>query len=173
MPSVSTIEEPSHIRNDTTNEPSTDATEPAQPVVHSAETLTDLKSRRTCERDRKLARKRLIRNAKLNAQAPWAYSLARPAQDPLRDEYGNIRSARQHMTMHVKGGWHVQLDDDAAAPAESPGEDERNALGEGGDRTMRIEVPLAEVLKPGKPRRRAGSGTCCEGVPTESALTVR
>ena len=69
-----------------------------------------------------------------------------------------LRYVRPHMTMHVRGGWQVQLEDDGAAVPE-----ETDWVAEVENKPPATEVALADILKPGKPAKTRHKGRCFSG----------
>jgi hypothetical protein len=70
-----------------------------------------------------------------------------------------VRWKRPHMTMRVKGGWDVRLEDDGEV---ATAEDKEQDMDGGAVLTRRMprEVPLAEMVKPGKARKLRLTSMC-------------
>lgn len=126
------------------------ATEPNQ-HVHSPDALVELKSARGFEHARKMTRKASALAEKKALKDPLVYwDLL------LHKDYRDTRSVRPHMTMHVRGGWQLQLDDDGRSALE----EETDWVAEVDDAPAAREVPLVDLLKPAKRRKTRRHREC-------------
>ena len=119
--------------------------------VANAEKVVDLKNRRDFEYTRKMIRKSSEWKAKHGLKEPM----------PFSRWYKNwcdadVRNVRSHMTMHVRGGWQVRLEDDGVAEVE-----ETDWVAEVEEKPARKEVALIDIARPAKPRRRHQRGMYC------------
>ncbi|KIP02173.1 hypothetical protein PHLGIDRAFT_306754 [Phlebiopsis gigantea 11061_1 CR5-6] len=88
----------------------------AAPEVHSAEALSDLKLKRDAKRHRKMTRKGSewrTKDAMKDPEVHWHWV--------FRSHQEEVRNIRPHMTMHVKGGWQLKLEDGGAGEEEQTG----------------------------------------------------
>ena len=63
------------------------------------------------------------------------------------------RHVRPHMTMHVRGGWQLRLDDDGR-----PVPEETDWVADAESAPVRKEVALVDIAKPAKPRKHRKKG---------------
>lgn len=127
--------------------PTTPAPQPAFPTY--ADEPTFLKSLRDFEVDRKVTRKATL----------WEVKKAQKGRTQVlfctRNPSAGKAPSRLNMTMRVKGGWDVQLEDAGVADALAG---ETDWIAEVEHRPAVREVSLEDLLRPGKPRK-ARKGT--------------
>lgn len=131
-----------------------DAPDLIPPEVHSTEALMDLKELRDVGRHRKIALKGNHWQHKASMKDPmvfWDCAL----WEGRRDRGGEFRYIRPHMTMHVKGGWQVRIDDNGHYL-----EDETDWIAEVERKPLRTEVAMTDLLKSAKQRKTRKKGQC-------------
>jgi hypothetical protein len=130
------------------------------PNIHSPDAVSDLKSLHEAERSRKMYRKSSVWKDKQMWKDPLQRWTLLPEGLRKWKDLEPRRHIRPHMTMHVKGGWQIQLEDGGVG-AEL--ETETDWVAEIEDRPGKKEVLLTEILKPGKPQKARGKGTGSRG----------
>lgn len=141
--------------------PTTPAPQPAFPTY--ADEPTFLKSLRDFEVDRKVTRKATL----------WEVKKAQKSRTQVlfctRNPSAGKAPSRLNMTMRVKGGWDVQLEDAGVADALAG---ETDWIAEVEHRPAVREVSLEDLLRPGKPRkaRKDGDFELVPGMPSVIAL---
>ena len=120
----------------------------AVPEAHSAEALSELKLARDVTRHRKMTRKGSewrVKDAMKDPEVHWAWV--------FRPHVQEVRNIRPHMTMHVKGGWQLKLEDNGVGEEEQTG-----WVAEVEEKPEVKEVALSELLKTAKRQKTRRKG---------------